>query len=131
MAIFREETDQSEFAKRQNPNGSDLDEQLREYVIEWRKQRAKEEQELNMLKEKQAKRRLIRAEEEKKIAERNKQEEERHFREMEEKKKRAIEEKRQRLVEAEKKRQVMLQSFKDENKSTSFKIPKRNIKVVC
>jgi len=36
-----------------------LDEQLKEYILEWRKQRAKEEEELKVLKEKQAKRKVI------------------------------------------------------------------------
>ena len=38
----------------------ELDEQLKEYIGEWRKQRAKEEEELKRLKEKQAKRKEIR-----------------------------------------------------------------------
>ena len=46
----------------------ELDEQLREYINEWRSQRAKEEEELKRLKEKQAKRKEIRAEQEKKLA---------------------------------------------------------------
>ena len=46
----------------------ELDEQLREYINEWRKQRSKEEDELKRLKEKQAKRKEIRAEQEKKLA---------------------------------------------------------------
>ena len=55
----------------------ELDEQLREYINEWRKQRGKEEEELKRLKEKQAKRKEIRAEQEKKLmeeAERKRQE---------------------------------------------------------
>merc|ERR1711868_292201 len=55
----------------------ELDEQLREYINEWRKQRAKEEEELKRLKEKQAKRKEIRAEQEKKLAQQKKEEEER------------------------------------------------------
>merc|ERR1711944_235318 len=54
----------------------ELDEQLREYINEWRSQRAKEE-ELKRLKEKQAKRKEIRAEQEKKLAQQKKEEEER------------------------------------------------------
>merc|ERR1711976_741021 len=46
----------------------ELDEQLKEYINEWRKQRAKEEEELKKLKEKQAKRKEIIAEQEKKLA---------------------------------------------------------------
>jgi troponin T len=45
---------------------------LREYINEWRTQRAKEEEELKRLKEKQAKRKEIRAEQEKKLAQQKK-----------------------------------------------------------
>lgn len=44
--------------QRQDQKRSDLDEQLKEYINEWRKQRAKEEDELKRLKEKQAKRKV-------------------------------------------------------------------------
>merc|ERR1712013_895576 len=47
-----------------------------EYINEWRKQRAKEEEELKRLKEKQSKRKEIRAEQEKKLAQQKKEEEE-------------------------------------------------------
>lgn len=47
---------------RQEAKKGELDEQLKEYINEWRKQRAKEEEELKRLKEKQAKRKEIRAE---------------------------------------------------------------------
>jgi aspartokinase len=55
---------------------------------------------------------VMRADEEKRMAERKKQEEERRIREIEEKKQRDIEEKRRRLEEAEKKRQAMMQALK-------------------
>jgi troponin T len=45
---------------------------LREYINEWRTQRGKEEEELKRLKEKQAKRKEIRAEQEKKLAQQKK-----------------------------------------------------------
>lgn len=117
-----------EFIKRQDQKRSDLDEQLREYITEWRKQRAKEEEDLKRLKEKQAKRKVARADEERKMAERKKQEEERRIREIEEKKQRDIEEKRQRLEEAEKKRQAMMQALKDQskNKGPNFTITKKD-----
>ncbi|XP_050508692.1 troponin T isoform X2 [Diabrotica virgifera virgifera] len=117
-----------EFIKRQDQKRSDLDEQLREYITEWRKQRAKEEEDLKKLKEKQAKRKITRADEERKMAERKKAEEERRVREIEEKKQRDIEEKRQRLEEAEKKRQAMMQALKDQNKNKgpNFTITKRD-----
>merc|ERR1711963_1190114 len=91
----------------------ELDEQLREYINEWRKQRAKEEDELKRLKEKQAKRKEIRAEQEKKLAQQKKEEEERLRKEEAEKKAKEAEEKRKRLEEAEKKRQAMMQAQKD------------------
>merc|ERR1711990_1275378 len=71
---------------RQEAKKGELDEQLREYINEWRKQRAKEEEELKRLKEKQAKRKEVRAEQEKKLAQQKKEEEERMRREEAEKK---------------------------------------------
>ena len=50
--------DDPEFIKRQDQKRSDLDEQLKEYIMEWRKQRAVEETELKKLKDKQAKRKV-------------------------------------------------------------------------
>lgn len=44
--------------QRQEAKRSDLDEQLREYIEEWRKQRRKEEDELQRLKERQVKRKV-------------------------------------------------------------------------
>ena len=44
--------------KRQQVKMSELDEQLAEYIAEWRKQRAKEDEELERLKDKQAKRKV-------------------------------------------------------------------------
>ncbi|XP_060526018.1 troponin T, skeletal muscle-like [Cylas formicarius] len=115
-----------EFIKKQDQKRSDLDEQLREYINEWRKQRAKEEDELKRLKEKQAKRKVTRAEEERKMAERKKAEEERRLREIEEKKQKDIEEKRQRLEEAEKKRQAMMQAMNATKKGPNFTVTKRD-----
>lgn len=93
---------------RQQMKMSELDEQLAEYIAEWRKQRAKEEDELRKLKDKQAKRKVLRAEEEKKLTEQKKAEEERKMREETERKQREQEEKRKRLEEAEKKRQALM-----------------------
>merc|ERR1711973_414587 len=99
------------FLKAKKQKG-ELDEQLREYINEWRKQRAKEEEELKRLKEKQAKRKEIRAEQEKKLAQQKKEEEERLRKEEADKKAKEAEEKRKRLEEAEKKRQAMMQAQK-------------------
>merc|ERR1712179_482772 len=64
--------------------GTELDETLAEYISEWRKQRQKELDALAALKEKQAKRRIQRAEEEKKLLEQKKLEAEKKRLEMEE-----------------------------------------------
>jgi len=65
---------------------SELNEQLKEYIGEWRNQRAKEEEELKRLKDKQAKRKEIRAEQDKKLAAEKKAEEDRLKKEAAEKK---------------------------------------------
>merc|ERR1712080_690564 len=84
----------------------ELDEQLKEYINEWRKQRAKEEEELKRLKEKQAKRKEIRAEQEKNLAQQKKEEEERLRKEEADKKaKEAEEKKRQAMMQAQKEKQ--------------------------
>merc|ERR1712121_398121 len=98
---------------RQEAKKGELDEQLREYINEWRKQRAKEEEELKRLKEKQAKRKEIRAEQEKKLAQQKKEEEERLRKEENEKKAKEAEEKKKRLEEAEAKRQEMMKAQKE------------------
>merc|ERR1712045_962246 len=104
---------------RQEAKKGELDEQLREYINEWRKQRAKEEEELKRLKEKQAKRKEIRAEQEKKLAQQKKEEEERLRKEEADKKAKEAEEKRKRLEEAEKKRQAAGQGAKGPKKTDS------------
>merc|ERR1712115_606688 len=103
---------------RQEAKKGELDEQLREYINEWRKQRAKEEEELKRLKEKQAKRKEIRAEQEKKLAQQKKEEEERMRKEEADKKAKEAEEKRKRLEEAEKKRQAMMNAQKEKQNNT-------------
>merc|ERR1712099_24447 len=100
-----------------NKGKGELDEQLREYINEWRKQRAKEEEELKRLKEKQAKRKEIRAEQEKKLAQQKKEEEERLRKEEAEKKAKEAEEKKKRLEEAEMKRQAMMQAQKEKQQA--------------
>merc|ERR1712083_663419 len=104
------------FLKAKKQKG-ELDEQLREYINEWRKQRGKEEEELKRLKEKQAKRKEIRAEQEKKLAQQRKEEEERLRKEEAEKKAKEVEEKKKRLEEAEMKRQEMMQAQKEKQQA--------------
>jgi len=102
------------FAKRKaGLQKNELNEQLKDYINQWRDERSKEEEELKRLKEKQAKRKEIRAEQEKKLAQQKKEEEERLRKEEAEKKAKEAEEKRKRLEEAEKKRQAMMQAQKE------------------
>jgi len=85
---------------------------LKEYIAEWRKTREKEEEELMKLKEKQAKRKEIRAEQEKKLNQQKKEEEEKLRKEEADKRAAEAEEKKKRLEEAEAKRQEMLDAQK-------------------
>merc|ERR1712121_602173 len=71
-----------------------LNSQLKEYIAEWRKTRAAEEEELQKLKEKQAKRKEIRAEQEKKLNQQKREEEEKLKKEEAEKKAIEAEEKK-------------------------------------
>lgn len=91
---------------------AELNDQLKEYIAEWRKTREKEEEELQKLKEKQAKRKEIRLEQEKKLNAQKKEEEEKLRKEEAEKKAKEAEEKKKRLEEAEAKRQQMLEAQK-------------------
>jgi len=93
------------FKERQQKQMTELDETLAEYISEWRKQRQKELDALASLKEKQAKRRIQRAEEEKKLLEQKKLEDERKQKEEAEAKAKEAERKRLEMEEAEKKRQ--------------------------
>merc|ERR1711862_931751 len=64
------------FAKRKaGMQKNELNEQLKEYITQWRDERSKEEDELKRLKEKQSKRKEIRAEQEKELARKKKEEE--------------------------------------------------------
>ena len=91
---------------------AELNDSLKEYIAEWRKTREKEEEELQKLKEKQAKRKEIRLEQEKKLNAQKKEEEEKLRKEEAEKKAIEAEEKKKRLEEAEAKRQQMLEAQK-------------------
>merc|ERR1712088_92142 len=68
---------------------------------------------LKRLKDKQAKRKEIRAEQEKKLAQQKKEEEERVRKEEAERKAKEAEEKKKRLEEAEQKRQAMMEAQKE------------------
>lgn len=99
---------------------AELDETLAVYIEEWRARRQKEIDELAKLKEKQAKRKVIRAEEEKKLLEQKALEEERIRKEEAEARFQEQEEKRKKLEEAEMKRQLAQQKAK-ENKTKQVK----------
>merc|ERR1712243_67987 len=87
-----------------------LNSQLMEYIADWRKTRAAEEEELQKLKEKQAKRKEIRAEQEKKLNQQKKEEEEKLRQEENEKKAKEAEEKKKKLEEAYAQRKELLES---------------------
>merc|ERR1719348_918595 len=93
------------FAKRKaGMQKNELNEQLKEYISQWRDERTKEEAELKRLKEKQAKK---------------KEEEEKIRKEEAEKKAAEAEEKKKRMEEAEIKRQEMMAAQKEKGGKSS------------
>lgn len=99
-----------EFMKQMEKKRAEIDEQLKDYIVEWRVQREKEEQDLVKLKEKQIKRKAIRVDQEKKLTMQKKEEEQRRQKEVEDKKRKDQEEKMRRLEEVEKKRQALMKA---------------------
>merc|ERR1712066_1043851 len=98
---------------------SELNESLKDYINEWRNQRAKEEEELKRLKEKQVKRKEIRTEQDKKLAAEKKAEEDRLKKEVADKKAQEEEKKKQEMLAAEIKRQEMMAAQKEKGSKTS------------
>merc|ERR1711936_623349 len=94
---------------------------LKEYISEWRATREKEEEELKKLKEKQAKRKEIRAEQEKKLNQQKKEEEEKLRKEEADKRAAEAEEKKKCLEEAEAKRHEMLDAQKADKAGAAAK----------
>merc|ERR1711978_52481 len=92
---------------------SEMNDQLREYISQWRDERSKEEAELKRLKDKQAARKEIRAEQEKKQAAQKRAEEERI------KKEAQAQAKKKQMEEDERKRQEMLAAQKEGGKKSS------------
>merc|ERR1712158_16351 len=78
---------------------SEMNDQLREYISQWRDERSKEEAELKRLKDKQAARKEIRAEQEKKQAAQKRAEEEKIKREEQEKKEAEAQAKKKQMEE--------------------------------
>jgi len=102
------------FAKRKaGMQKNELNEQLKEYITQWRDERSKEEDELKRLKEKQSKRKEIRAEQEKELARKKKEEEDLIKKAEAEKKALEAEAKKKAMEEAEIKRQEMLAAQKE------------------
>merc|ERR1719500_77556 len=100
------------FAKRkQGVQKNELNEQLKDYINQWRDERAKEEAELKRLKDKQAARKEIRAEQDRLQAQKKKAEAEKKAAEEEVKKKQ--------MEEAEIKRQEMMAAQKEGGKKSS------------
>merc|ERR1712060_670400 len=91
---------------------SEMNDQLREYISQWRDERSKEEAELKRLKDKQAARKEIRAEQEKKQAAQKRAEEE-------DKKEAEAQAKKKQMEEDERKRQEMLAAQKEGGKKSS------------
>ena len=92
---------------------AELNSQLKDYILQWRDERSKEEEELKRLEEKQAKRKEIRAEQEKKASEQKRAEELALKREEEEKKEAEAQQKKKDMEEAERKRQEMMAAQKE------------------
>jgi len=102
------------FAKRKaGMHKNELNEQLKEYINQWRDERTKEESELKRLKEKQAKRKEIRAEQDKALAMKKREEEEKIRNEEAEKKAKDAAEKKKIMEDAEIKRQEMMAAQKE------------------
>merc|ERR1712112_100322 len=102
------------FAKRKaGMQKNELNQQLKEYITQWRDERSKEEDELKRLKEKQSKRKEIRAEQEKELARKKKEEEDLIKKADAEKKALEAEAKKKAMEEAEIKRQEMLAAQKE------------------
>merc|ERR1712018_1106114 len=97
---------------------AELNSQLKDYTLQWRDERSKEEEELKRLKEKQAKRKEIRAVQEKKVAEHKRAEELALKKEEEAKKEIEAQEKKKAMEEAERKRQEMLAAQKEGGKKS-------------
>merc|ERR1719244_222444 len=103
----------------------EIDEQLKDYIVEWRVQRQKEEDDLVKLKEKQVKRKAIRVDQEKKLAQQKKEEKMRRLEE--------VEKKRQALMKAETAQRMTGRNFTiskkadgvNDDPAAEFKKPRR------
>ncbi|CAL4068023.1 unnamed protein product [Meganyctiphanes norvegica] len=111
----------AEFLKnRTQRKATEVDEQLVEFINEWREQKKKEDDKLIQLKQKQTKRRILRAEEEKRLEEQKKEEEDRKLKAEQAKKLKEQDDKKKALEELEKKRHGA-HAKKDANKKFAGK----------
>jgi len=105
------------FAKKKSGlKKSELDEQLKEYISEWRRNREHEEDELKKMKEKQLRRKEIRAEQDRVLAQQKKDEEDMKRKEEMDRKAAEADEKKKLLEQTEAKRQAMLDAQKNNPK---------------
>merc|ERR1712115_668114 len=98
---------------------AEMNDQLKEYISQWREERTKEEAELKRLKDKQAARKEIRAEQEKKQAAAKRAEEERIKKEENDKREAEALQKKKQMEEDERKRQEMLAAQKEGGKKST------------
>merc|ERR1711931_217519 len=97
----------------------EMNEQLKEYIAQWREERSKEEAELKRLKDKQAARKEIRAEQDRELAAKKKEEEDQRKKAEAAKKAAEEEVKKKQMEEAEIKRQEMMAAQKEGGKKSS------------
>ena len=108
------------FAKKKSGlKKSELDEQLKEYISDWRKNREQEEEELKKMKEKQLRRKEIRAEQDRILAQQKKDEEDQKRKEESDRKAAEADEKKRLLEQAEAKRMAVLEAQKANPKQKS------------
>merc|ERR1712156_609893 len=100
--------------KKEGLKKSELDEQLKEYINEWRRNR--EEDEVKRMKEKQLRRKEIRAEQDRILAQQKREEEDLKGKEESDRKAAEADEKKKMLELAESKRQAMLEAQKNNPK---------------
>ena len=102
--------------KKEGLKKSELDEQLKEYINEWRRNREEEEDELKRMKEKQLRRKEIRAEQDRILAQQKREEEDLKRKEESDRKAAEADEKKKMLELAESKRQAMMEAQKNNPK---------------
>merc|ERR1711994_877469 len=106
--------------KKEGLKKSELDEQLKEYINEWRRNREEEEEELKRMKEKQLRRKEIRAEQDRILAQQKREEEDLKRKEESDRKAAEADEKKKMLELAESKRQAMLEAQKNNPKQKKY-----------